>query len=48
MAAHSYDFVKKQQSAMIQTSNFIALSADETSTIDNTSVVVIHVYVLCD
>ena len=33
---------------MIQASNFIALSADETSTIDNTSVIVIHVYVLCN
>ena len=48
MAAHIYDFVKKQQSAMIQASNFIALSVDETSTIDNTSVIVIHAYVLCD
>ena len=48
MAAHIYDFVKKQQSAMIQASNFIALSADKTSTIDNTSVIVIHAYVLCD
>ena len=33
---------------MIQASNFIALSVDETSTIDNTSVIVIHAYVLCD
>ena len=33
---------------MIQASNFIALSADETNTIDNTSVIVIHAYVLCD
>ena len=33
---------------MIQSRNFIALSADETSTIDNTSIIVIHVYVLCD
>ena len=48
MAAHIYDFVKKQQSAMIQASNFIALSADETNTIDNTSIIVIHAYVLCD
>ena len=48
MAMHIYDFVKKQQSAMIQTSNFIALSADETSTIDNTTVIVIHAYVLCN
>ena len=48
MAEHIYDFVKKRQAAMIQAANYIALSADESSTIDNQSVIVIHCYVLCD
>ena len=48
MAAHIYEFVKKRQSVMIHTSNFISVSVDESSTIDNTSVIVIHAYVLSD
>ena len=48
MAAHIYDFVKKRQSAMIHATNFIAVSVDESRTIDNTSVIVIHAYVLFD
>ncbi len=48
MAEHIYDFVKKRQAAMIHAANYIALSADESSTIDNQSVIVIHCYVLCD
>ena len=42
MAAHIYDFVIKRQSVMIHIANFITVSADESSTIDNTSVIVIH------
>ena len=45
MAAHIYALVKKK-SSMIHVAHFIALIADEISTIDNTSVIVIHVYVL--
>ena len=48
MATHIYDFVKKRQSAMIHTTNFIAVSADKSCTIDNTSVIVIHAYVSFD
>ena len=48
LARGATDFVKKKQSAMIQASNFIALSTDEINTIDNASVIVIHAYVLCD
>jgi hypothetical protein len=48
MAEHIYDFVKKKQAAMIHAANYIALSADESNTIDNQSVIVIHCYVLSD
>ena len=33
---------------MIHATNFIALSIDKINTIDNTSVIVIHAYVLCN
>jgi hypothetical protein len=45
MVDHIYDLVKKQQIDLVQNVSFIALSADETSTIDNQSIIVIHVYV---
>lgn len=48
IAEHIYDLVKKRQTAMIHAAQFIALSADETSTVDNTSVIAIHAYVLSD
>ena len=48
IAEHIYDSMKKKQSAMIHAANFIALSANETSTIDNTSIIMIHAYVIGD
>ena len=48
MAEHIYDIVKRKQSTMIHAANFIALSADETSTIDKSSITLIHAYVIID
>jgi hypothetical protein len=38
-----YNFVKTN---MVQAAMFVALSADNTSFVDNQSVIVIHVYVM--
>jgi hypothetical protein len=46
MAEHIFDLVKKKQTNLIQAATFIALSANETSIVDNQSVIVIHVYVI--
>ena len=46
MASHIYDFVKIKQNSMIHAVNFIASSADEMSTIDNTNIIMIHAYVI--
>jgi hypothetical protein len=43
MASHMYNFVKTN---MVQAAMFVALSADNTSFVDNQSVIVIHVYVM--
>jgi hypothetical protein len=46
MPNHIWDFVKKRMIEMIKATNFIAITADETSANDNTSWVVIHVYIM--
>jgi hypothetical protein len=46
MGEHMYDFVKKRQREIIKAAEFIAVSADETSCADQSSVIVIHVYVM--
>ena len=48
MVEHIYYFVKKREFAMIHTTNFIALSLDEISIIDNTTMIIIHAYMLSD
>jgi hypothetical protein len=46
MSNHIWDLVKKKMIEMIKAANFIAITADETSANDNTSWVVIHVYIM--
>lgn len=46
MGEHIWDFVKKRMSEMIKAASFIALTADETTDIDSTSWIVIHVYIM--
>jgi hypothetical protein len=46
MANHIYDFVKKIQTNLVQGTSFIILNADETSIVNNQSIIVIHVYVM--
>jgi hypothetical protein len=46
MGEHMYDFVKRRQREIIKAADFIAVSADETSCVDLSSVIVIHVYVM--
>ena len=45
MVEHIFDLVKKTF-AMIHATNFIALSAYETSTMDNTKMIMIHTHVM--
>jgi hypothetical protein len=46
MAEHIYDFVKTKQRSMVQAAAFISLSIDETSAVDNSSIIVVHCYVM--
>jgi hypothetical protein len=46
MAEHVYDFIKKKQTSLIEAASFISISCDETSAVDNTSVIVVHAYVM--
>jgi hypothetical protein len=46
MAEHIYDFVKTKQRSMVEAAAFISLSVDETTAVDNSSVIVIHCYVM--
>jgi hypothetical protein len=46
MNQHIYDFVKKRQREVINAAEFIVVSVDETSCVDNSSAIVIHVYVM--
>lgn len=46
MAEHIYDFIKKKQTSLIQATSFISISCDETTAVDNTSVIVVHAYVM--
>ena len=46
MANHMYTLVKDKMKALIDAASFVALTADETSAIDNNSWVAIHAYVV--
>lgn len=46
MAEHIWDVVKKQMIEMIRFVRFIAVIADETTTNDNSSWIVVHVYIM--
>jgi hypothetical protein len=46
MACHIYDFVKEKHKKMLAAARYIALTADETSAIDNCSYIVVHVYLI--
>jgi hypothetical protein len=46
MAYHMYDIVMQKHEAMIGAVSSIAITADETSVVDNCSYIVIHVYIL--
>jgi hypothetical protein len=46
MAEHIWDLVKKRIADLVKAARFIVVIADETSTVDNTSWIVIHVYVM--
>jgi hypothetical protein len=46
MAEHIWDLVKKRIADLVKAARFIAVTANETSTVDNTSWIVIHVYVM--
>jgi hypothetical protein len=48
MATYMYDLVKEKHRAMLAAAQFISLTADETSAVDNLSYIVIHVYLLQD
>jgi hypothetical protein len=48
MATFMYDLVKEKHRAMLIAAQYIALTADETSAVDNLSYIVIHVYILQD
>jgi hypothetical protein len=48
MATYTYNLVKVKHKVMLVTAPYISLTTDETSTIDNLSYIVIHVYVLQD
>jgi hypothetical protein len=41
-----YDVVKQKHRAMVATAQYISLIADETSTVDNCSYIVVHAYLL--
>jgi serine/threonine protein phosphatase PrpC len=45
MSEHIYNIVKKKQQILVQAINFVVISANESSSVDNTSVIVIHIYV---
>jgi hypothetical protein len=46
MATYMYDLIKDKHKAMLVGAPYISLTVDETSTVDNLSYIVIHVYVL--
>ena len=46
MSNHIWDFVKKRMIEVIKATDFIAITTDEISANDNTSWVVIHVYIM--
>jgi len=46
MASHIYDFVKKRMREIIGAATCVALTCDETSIVDNTSWMAIHMYVM--
>jgi hypothetical protein len=48
MATYMYDLVKEKHRAMLAAAQYISLTADETSAVDNLSYIVIHVYILQD
>lgn len=48
MAEHMYSFVQEKIKAMIKSAQFIALTCDETTGVDNCSYIVVHVYIMLD
>jgi hypothetical protein len=48
MATYMYDLIKEKHQAMFAAAQYISLTADETSVVDNLSYIIIHVYVLQD
>ena len=46
MAAHMYSFVQQKMESMITAANFISMTCDETSGMDNKSYIAVHVYVM--
>ena len=48
MVAHIYSFVKEKHQSMIQEASFLALTADKSTSIDNTSWIAVHLYVVRD
>jgi hypothetical protein len=48
MATFMYDLVKEKHRAMLAAAQYISLTIDETSAVDNLSYIVIHVYILQD
>lgn len=45
-AKHMYDFVKKRIKELINAASFLAMTCDKVSAVDNTSQIVIHLYVM--
>ena len=44
MATYMYDIIKEKHKGMLATTNYIALTHDETSRVDNSSYIVVHAY----